>query len=277
MGASDRRGGGHAGFTLLEVILAMTLLTMVTGIVYAAFHLGIRSVEKGQVAVVGAQRARAASDVIRRQIKSMFPYPCRLDDGEDPVPYFEVKSSPPTLAFVTAAGLHGGGGLEHVRYQVVGDPPQLVLTVSPVFWFDDGQCDKVVTRGSTEAVLLDGFRTLEFEPQVYEDGDTWRSGDGVVEFGLPRSIHVVIGGLAGAAVTGEVRWRVPVVANLESEDGWRVFAQMFEEGDEGITVPGDSPKAGGGEDGTGADEGGDGDDADASDDADSDPDFAGDD
>jgi prepilin-type N-terminal cleavage/methylation domain-containing protein len=268
MRAAGRRARGQSGFTLLEVILAMTLLSMVTGIVYAAFHLAVRSVEKGQMAVVGAQRARAASDVIRRQVKSMFPYPCRLDDGEDPVPYFEVKENPPMLAFVTAAGLHGGGGLEHVRYEVAGNPPQLVLTVSPVFWFDDGQCGKVVTRDSTEAVLLDGFRKLAFEPQVYEDGDNWRSGDGVVEFGLPRSVHVVIDGMAGAPPPGEVRWRVPIMANLESEDGWRVFAQMFEEG-EGITVPGDAPKAaGGGQAADAADSDGADDAADAESDAD---------
>ena len=42
---------------MLEVVLAMTLLAMVTAIIYAAFHLGIRAVEKGQMAVVSAQRA----------------------------------------------------------------------------------------------------------------------------------------------------------------------------------------------------------------------------
>jgi hypothetical protein len=182
---------------MLEVVLAMTLLAMVTGIIYAAFHLGVRSVEKGQAAVVSTQRARAASDVMRRQLKSMFPYPCRIEDGEDPVPFFSQRENPPTLEFVTAAGLHGGGGLEYVRYEVRGNPPQLVLTASPVFWFDDGKCGNVKTVGETQAVLLDGFRSLEFAPSVYEEGDSWKSGEGVVEFGLPRSVRVKIDGLAG--------------------------------------------------------------------------------
>lgn len=227
---------------MLEVVLAMTLLAMVTGIIYAAFHLGVRSVEKGQAAVVSTQRARAASDVMRRQLKSMFPYPCRIEDGEDPVPFFSQRENPPTLEFVTAAGLHGGGGLEYVRYEVRGNPPELVLTASPVFWFDDGKCGNVKTVGETQAVLLDGFRSLEFAPSVYEEGDSWKSGEGVVEFGLPRSVRVKIDGLAGSATTGQgAEWAIPIVANLESEDGWRVFSQLFEEG-EGITVPGDAPK-----------------------------------
>lgn len=251
----------QAGFTMLEVVLAMTLLAMVTGMIYAAFHLGVRSVEKGQAAVVSAQRARAASDVMRRQLKSMFPYPCRIEDGEDPVPFFSLRENPPMLEFVTAAGLHGGGGLEYVRYEVRGNPPELVLTASPVFWFDEGRCGNVRTVGETQAVLLDGFRGFDIEARVYEEGDSWRGGEGVVEFGLPRSLRIKIEGLAGSATTGQnAGWTVPIVANLESEDGWRVFSQLFEEG-EGVTVPGDAPRDDAGQqigDG-GGENGGDGD------------------
>jgi prepilin-type N-terminal cleavage/methylation domain-containing protein len=236
MAARARRG--QAGFTMLEVVLAMTLLAMVTGMVYAAFHLGVRTVEKGQTAVVSAQRARAASDVLRRQIKSMFPYPCVVEEGEDPVPFFELRANPPMMEFVTAAGLNGGGGLEFVRYEVQGDPPQLVLTAIPMAGFEESKCGSISTDGASRAVLLDGFRSLEFEPLVYDEGDSWKGGEGVIEFGLPRSIRVKIDGLAGSATTGgSAEWTIPIVSNLESDDGWRVFSQMFEEG-EGITIAG---------------------------------------
>ena len=61
----------------------MTLLAMVTAIFYAAFHLGIRAVEKGQKAVVTAQRLRAANDVhpSARSSRSS-PYPASEEDGE---------------------------------------------------------------------------------------------------------------------------------------------------------------------------------------------------
>jgi general secretion pathway protein J len=258
----------QAGFTMLEVVLAMTLLAMVTSMIYAAFHLGVRSVEKGQAAVVSAQRARAASDVMRRQLKSMFPYPCRIEDDEDPVPFFSLRENPPVLEFVTAAGLHGGGGLEYVRYEVRGNPPELALTASPVFWFDEGKCGSVRTVGETQAVLLDGFTSLDFEPRVYEEGDSWKAGEGVVEFGLPRSVRVRIEGLAGSAPTGEdAGWTVPIVANLESEDGWRVFSQFFEEGEE-ITVPGDAPRDDAGEKVDDGGEGGEDEEPDEADEAD---------
>jgi prepilin-type N-terminal cleavage/methylation domain-containing protein len=49
---SSRHRRGRAGFSLLEVMLAMVALALVSMICYGAFHLGIRAVEKGEVAVV---------------------------------------------------------------------------------------------------------------------------------------------------------------------------------------------------------------------------------
>jgi prepilin-type N-terminal cleavage/methylation domain-containing protein len=226
-----------AGFTLLEVVLAMTALGMVTAIVYGAFHLGIRSVEKGQVAVVSAQRLRAASDVIRRQIKSMTPVGCRLEEGGDLVPYFEVEKNPPSIAFVTTAGLHGGGGLEHVRYFVQGD--QLIIAASPIFWFNKGKCSGVETRQTTEAVLLDGFRSIEFEPESYAKEENWHEEGGVEGVGLPRSIGISVDGLPGSPNAVIAGGRVPVVANLASDDGYTIFEQLYGSGTE--TVPGETP------------------------------------
>jgi prepilin-type N-terminal cleavage/methylation domain-containing protein len=229
-----------AGFTLLEVVLAMTALGMVTAIVYGAFHLGIRSVEKGQVAAVSAQRLRAASDVIRRQIKSMTAVACRFEKGGDLVPYFVIETNPPSLSFVTTAGLHGGGGLEHVRYYVRSDPPQLIIEASTDFWFrKDGVCSGVKTSGTTEAVLLDGFRTIEFKAESYGDGEDWHEEGGVEGVGLPRSISIVVDGLPGSTRAVLAGGKVPVIANLESDDGYGIFEQLYGSGTE--TVPGETP------------------------------------
>ena len=165
-----------------------------------------------------------------------------------PMPFFNLRENPPTMEFVTAAGMHGGGGLEFVRYEVRGNPPQLVLTALPMLGFDEGKCGSIDTRDAPQAVLLDGFRSLEFEPSAYEEGDSWKSG-GSDEFGLPRSVRVRIDGLAGSRTTAEsAEWTIPIVANLESEDGFRIFSQMFEEG-EGITIAGSAAAEDGDESG----------------------------
>jgi prepilin-type N-terminal cleavage/methylation domain-containing protein len=95
-----------AGFTLIEVLISITLLALVAGICYAAFHLGIRAVGKGEMAVVPAQRLRAATDVLIHQVKSAVASPALIDG--DTYPYFYGDKT--SMSFVTEAGQLGGGG-----------------------------------------------------------------------------------------------------------------------------------------------------------------------
>src|SRR2546425_7292077 len=95
------------GFTLLEIVIALTALALVTVICYGAFYLGIRAMERGEVAVVAAQRLRVATDVLIRQIKSVVPYKARNRDDEEYVFFMGTASS---MAVITGRGPQGGGG-----------------------------------------------------------------------------------------------------------------------------------------------------------------------
>lgn len=204
-----------AGFTLLEVVLAMTAMALVAAICYGVFHLGIRAVERGEIAVVTEQRLRATSDVLIRQVKSAVPYPARNEDDEV-YPYF--FGSPTAMTFVTAAGQMSGGGLARVSYRVERDPPRLVLGESPFFSPDTlgrGAFDPV---GERAAVLLDGFTRAEFRYLLFDGADyEWRSAwDAREEELLPVAVRVVIEGLPGAG-TGTWGQEIPLMAVTYSE------------------------------------------------------------
>jgi prepilin-type N-terminal cleavage/methylation domain-containing protein len=208
---TDRR----AGFTLLEVVLAMTALALVVGICYGAFHLGIRAVERGEVAVVTEQRLRVASDVLIRQIKSAVPYAARNRD-EDVYPFFVGTTT--SLTFVTAAAQQGGGGLVRVVYRLEEDPTRLVLEESPFFSPDSLGRDPVDKPGRTSAVLLEGFRSLSFE-YLYNDGaDTeWRQAwDGLVDEMMPAAVRIVVTGMPGLELD---QWgqEIPIMATAYGE------------------------------------------------------------
>jgi general secretion pathway protein J len=211
----NRSARSAAGFTLLEVVLAMTLLAMVTAICYAAFHLGVRAVEKGEVVVVAAQRLRVASDVLIRQIKSAVPYPARNAD-EDVYPYFVGSSS--AMTFITAAGLTGGGGLTRVTYRFEDAPPRLVIEESTLFSPDE------LGRGTANApthatTLLDGFRTLKFEYLMNDGADTeWHGGwDGQSDEMLPSAVRILVEGLPG--IEGDT-WgqEIPIMATTYGDN-----------------------------------------------------------
>ena len=82
----------------------MTALALIAAICYGAFHLGIRAVERGEMAVVTAQRLRVASDVLIRQVKSTVAYPA-CNEEEEVYPYFFGTAT--SMTFITAAGARG--------------------------------------------------------------------------------------------------------------------------------------------------------------------------
>ncbi|HXJ37076.1 MAG TPA: prepilin-type N-terminal cleavage/methylation domain-containing protein [Candidatus Eisenbacteria bacterium] len=244
---TPRRMQRQAGFTLLEVIIAMTVLALVAGICYAAFHLGIRAVERGEAAVVTAQRLRVATDVMIRQVKSTVAQPALVD--EDTYPY--CVGSPTSFSFVTTAGQLSGGGRARVTYRLNPDPPQLVLEESPHFTADSLGSGTPEAGEPHTAVLLDGFKTLAFH-YLYDDGSEseWRSSwDCVAEEVLPNAIRIEIEGLAGLE-EGEWGQEIPIMAGAFGEGGLELggendVAECDELGAGGGPGEGGTPGSGG--------------------------------
>lgn len=210
---SERRTA--AGFTLLELVLAMAALALMAAICYAAFHLGIRALQRGEVAVVTAQRLRVASDVLIRQIKSTVAYPARNRD-EEVYPYFMGTGT--SMAFITAGGLSGGGGLTRVVYRLE-EGPRLVMEESTLFSPDELGRSPIDQPGETSTVLLDGFRSLKFEYLMNDGGDTeWRaSWDGHEDEMLPSAVRVIVEGMPGLEVPA---WgdEIPIMSTSYGEN-----------------------------------------------------------
>ena len=258
---SERRDG----FTLLELVLAMSALAMIVAICYGAFHLGIRAVESGERAVVTAQRLRVATDVLIRQVKSAVPYPARNRD-DDVYPYFVGTAT--SLTFITANAQQGGGGLARVVYQLAdGEPctvvPCLVLKETPFFSPDVLGREPVGNDPSLTGVdLLHGFRSLKFEYLMNDGAETeWReSWDGQTDEMMPAAVRIVVTGLPGLELDA---WgqEIPVMATAYGENTGEVddedlAASAGDDGGDGGDDGGVS--AGGGGGGVGDDGGDDG-------------------
>lgn len=190
----------------------MTALALVTTICYAAFNLGIRAMQAGEVAVVTAQRLRVASDVIIRQLKSAVPYAVRNED-EDVYPF--IFGTATSLTFVTTAGLSGGGGLTRVTYRLEGQPPRLIMEESPYLSPDAlGEKGAVDKPGERSTVLLDSLETVKFEYLLNDGSDLpeWRGNwDGHEEETMPAAIRIMGLGIPGLE-GGTWGQEIPVMA-----------------------------------------------------------------
>jgi len=259
-----------AGFTLLEVVLAMTSLAMLTAIVYGAFHLGTRAVTRGQEAIAVTQRLRVANDVLVRQLKSAVAYPARSEeDGE----YWFFRGTPSRMQFVTAAGMQGGGGQVEVTYSIEdgpgcgsSPPPCLLLTENPHISPDSLGKGRVDRAGARTAILLDGFRRMSFDywdPEEREPAGYSGRWNPLDHERLPAAVRISVEGLPGVD-TDTVVQEIPI--NSFAFSGTTDPADLMGEAAEDKGTPGATGAAGGAGGGT-AQPGGQKDDDETADDA----------
>jgi general secretion pathway protein J len=91
---------GNRGFTLLEMIVTMTILGFILLIIFSAFRLGLSVWEKGESKREDYQKIRTVSQLVSRQVKSIVPYKIKTQKAEGDYLAFEGKSR--SLKFVSA-------------------------------------------------------------------------------------------------------------------------------------------------------------------------------
>jgi general secretion pathway protein J len=104
--------GMQSGFTLLELILSMTILSMVSLLIGSGFHLGLKYWNLGDKEILETQRLRALSGLMSQGLKSSFPYKMEIDDEK--VVLFEGEKD--SVLFVTTSVEPDVGGFKWVRY-----------------------------------------------------------------------------------------------------------------------------------------------------------------
>ncbi|MBL0716988.1 MAG: prepilin-type N-terminal cleavage/methylation domain-containing protein [Desulfosarcina sp.] len=107
------------GFTLIELLITFTIFAISIAILFSGLRLGIRAWEKGEQDINNRQRYRIVLDLLKRQIKSAYPY--YRKDETDKFLLFNGKTK--SLEFVSSLSLLPGGarGLVYVKYKVQED------------------------------------------------------------------------------------------------------------------------------------------------------------
>ena len=101
-----------SGFTLLELIIALSILSMVIVLIGRGFHLGINAWEKGESETRWTQRLRVLSGLMSQQLKSVYPYMVEIEDEK----VILFKGETDSVLFVTTLTDSLYGGFKWVRY-----------------------------------------------------------------------------------------------------------------------------------------------------------------
>src|SRR5262249_39687783 len=91
---------GSCGFTLLELVISLTIFSLVAVIVYGTLNLGARAAERGEVRSTENQRARAALALLARHLKSAYPLSLQGEEGN----FVYFFGEPYGVSLISAAG-----------------------------------------------------------------------------------------------------------------------------------------------------------------------------
>jgi len=91
---------GQKGFTLLELMIALTILGLMITAIFSSLRLGLRAWQKGEERVEQYQRIRVVLEMLETQLRSIYPY--RIEDKEtkEKFPFFRGEKD--SIKFVSS-------------------------------------------------------------------------------------------------------------------------------------------------------------------------------
>jgi general secretion pathway protein J len=113
-----KQGKGAPGFTLLELIVTFTILSLVVVMILGALRLGSASWERGEERVEKVQKKRIVLELLSQQMKSSFPY--RIKSQKAEADFLAFLGERTSLRFVSAFSIRARKqeGLVFVIYKV---------------------------------------------------------------------------------------------------------------------------------------------------------------
>ena len=140
-----------AGFTLVELLVAITLLGMLAALVFGGFRFGNRAWERAQAHVDHASEIQLAQSFLRRRLGTAAPVRKR-DEGREQHLEFDGEAS--RLSFVTVMPVHRGTGgyarLE-LEFKRTAEAGELLLTWRPYRFGSQADADE--DEGDVRALL----------------------------------------------------------------------------------------------------------------------------
>jgi general secretion pathway protein J len=180
--AQTGKSAGSAGFTLLELMIALGLTSLLSMVAYGTLSLSLKAMQHGQAAAEQVQELRVAQTILARSLSSA------VSGSLDRRHYFLGNAA--EMRFFTPVPLeaHNMGGIYYWRVLAGRDESdQLVLAVEQtknINWFRDPEGVEI------RQIIIGNLTSLRFTyGQGAEEFQTW---DAVKARGLPQWIRVYL-------------------------------------------------------------------------------------
>jgi len=119
-----------AGFTLVELLLAITLMSILLGLTYTGLRAATRSAERGEKTLAAGGEIRAAHQFVRRQLNQMLPLPFDVEDSAEELRVVFRGDASHIQYVAPMPGYLGAGGPQVQLLEIAGDADGGVLQFS---------------------------------------------------------------------------------------------------------------------------------------------------
>ena len=163
--------GRQGGFTLLEMILAMTLVGLIMAMAYTGLRSSARSSERGEDFIDRTNRLRVAQQFIRQQVSRALPLRIQ-DDPDDATDFVLFEGERDFMRFVAPMpGYLGFGGPQVQIFEIDrGAEGDRLLFNHYLLNANDG-LEMLADPDRDPILLLDGIRDARFSYVVLNEED----------------------------------------------------------------------------------------------------------
>jgi general secretion pathway protein J len=173
--------GKGRGFTLLELIIAIAIMSLLLTALYGTFSLAARAMLKQDDSLVKLQESRAFVDVLKREIESVLYSPDRshcvfkMNDRD----FYGRQASSLTMTTFTPVRK----GLAKVTYSVEEREGSLVITKGIVSAFAQAPEENKID-------LLEGIESFTLQAKY---GDAWvKTWDSSLSRDAPKEVRITV-------------------------------------------------------------------------------------
>ncbi len=129
MNVQRRQPSRSAGFTLVELLLALTLMSMLLALAYGGLRAATRATDRGQTILEDSSRIRMAHQFVHRQLNQIVPLAFAVDEQADERTVFIGEAD--RIRFVAPMpGYLGFGGPQVQELAIIRGEDSLQLVLS---------------------------------------------------------------------------------------------------------------------------------------------------
>ena len=178
------------GFTLIEVVLELSIFALIGAVLYGAFSLSHSAVAKSQASFEDNQKLRSFTDLLGSYVRSAYPY---RQSVQDTTVFFDGQED--QLTFVSSISLAmGGRGMSKIRVawepaEEGEGPIQLEEEVPVRFNLSEDRDPGGLRNDVIIRERVKDFRFAYLDPK--SEDERWEERwDGREKLALPRAIRL---------------------------------------------------------------------------------------